>query len=51
MLAAEIETEGVLRDVGTAVAAALGPAAMVGGPVLGAILLKGIVALPAATLL
>jgi hypothetical protein len=51
VLAAEIEAEAVLRDVVTAVASALRPRAMVGGPPLGAILLPGIVPLPAAALL
>lgn len=51
MLAAEVETEGILRDVGTTVASALRPTTMVGGPMLGAILLKGIVPLPATALL
>ncbi len=46
----EGETEAILRDVRSAVAAALRPVAMVGRPVLGAVLLPGIVALPAAVL-
>ena len=50
MLAAEIEIEAVLRDVVTAVASALGPVAMVGGPVLAPVLLPGSVSLPAARL-
>jgi hypothetical protein len=47
MRAAEIEPEGGLGNVGTAVAAALGPAAMVGCPVLVAALLECGVRLPA----
>ena len=39
MLAAEIETKGLLRNVVTAIASALRPGAVVVGPVLGAILL------------
>jgi hypothetical protein len=50
VLAAEIEAEGLLRNVGTAVASALRPGAMVGGPPLCAILLEGVVPLPAALL-
>ena len=51
VLGSEIEAEGVLRNVVTAVASALRPGAMVGGPPLGAILLPGIMPLPAAPLL
>ena len=51
VLAAERETESVLRHVVTAVASALSPAPMVGRPALGAILLPGIVPLPRAALL
>jgi len=51
MLGAEIEGEASLRNVETAIASALGPGAMVGLPVLGAILLKGVVSLPTASLL
>ncbi len=50
MGAAEIEPEGGLGDVGTAIAAALGPGAMVGRPVLVATLLECGVRLPAALL-
>ena len=51
VLAAERETESVLRHVVTAVASALRPTPMVGRPPLGAILLPGIVPLPRAALL
>jgi len=51
VLAAEIQTEAVLRDEVTPVASTLRPAPMVGGPPLRAILLPGIVPLPAAALL
>ena len=51
MPAAEREHEGALRNVVAAVAPALRPTAMVGGPVLGAVLLEGSVPLPTATLL
>ena len=51
MIAAEIEIEAALRDVVTAVAAALLPGAMVGGPPLGAVMLPAIVRLPGAGLL
>jgi hypothetical protein len=50
MLAAEIQTEAVLRDVVAAITPTLPPGAMVGGPPLGAGLLPGIVPLPAALL-
>ncbi|HME06117.1 MAG TPA: hypothetical protein VKG25_03670 [Bryobacteraceae bacterium] len=51
MLATEINTEGLLRNVVAAIPPTLRPGAMVGGPVLGAILLPGVVPLPAAWLL
>ena len=51
VLAAETEIEAGLRNVVTAVASALLPGAMVGRPVLGAILLPGIFRLPTAALL
>ena len=51
MLAAEVEIEAGLRDVETAVAAALRPGAMLGGPLSGAALLPGSVRLPGALLL
>jgi hypothetical protein len=51
VLAAEIQTKGVLRDVVTAVASTLRPTPVVGRPALGAILLPGIVPLPSAPLL
>jgi hypothetical protein len=51
VLASEIEIEAGLRNVITAVASTLRPGAMIGGPVLGPILLPGIVPLPAAALL
>src|ERR1019366_7356031 len=51
VLAAETEIEGGLRNIVTAVASALLPGAMVGRPVLGAILLPGVFRLPTAALL
>jgi hypothetical protein len=48
VLIAEVEIVAGLWDVGTAVAAALRPAAMIGGPVLRGILLECIMSLPAA---
>src|ERR1039458_2534238 len=51
VLAAETEIEAGLRNVVTAVASALLPGAMVGRPVLGAILLPGVFRLPTAALL
>jgi len=50
MPAAEIQNEAVLRDKVTAVASSLSPRAMIAFPVLGAILLPVIVALPGAAL-
>lgn len=50
MSAAEREAEGRLRDIVTAVASALRPVAVVGGPVLGAVLLEGSMSLPTAFL-
>ena len=50
MCASEIDTETVLRDVVTAIAAALGPGAMLVLPMLGTILLPGTMSLPAALL-
>jgi hypothetical protein len=51
MLVAEMKTEACLRNVVTAIAAALGPSAMLALPLLGAILLPGVMPLPAAALL
>ena len=48
VLAAEIEIVAVLRDVVAAVASALCPATMVGGPVPAPVLLPGSVSLPTA---
>ena len=48
--ASKIESETVLRDVVTAIAAALPPSAMLVLPMLGAILLPGIMPLPATLL-
>jgi hypothetical protein len=50
MAGAEIQAKGVLRNVVTAVAAALPPATMVARPVLGPILLKAVVPLPSTLL-
>ena len=51
MLAAEVETIGLLRNVETAVTATLSPTAVIDGPLLGAVLLPVIVSLPATALL
>jgi hypothetical protein len=51
VLAAEVDIEAGLWHVVTAVASALRPGAMIGGPVLGAILLPGVMLLPASSLL
>src|SRR5437764_8103902 len=50
MRAAEGGVEAVLRNIETAVAAALAPSAMIKGPSLRAILLPGLVPLPGASL-
>lgn len=51
VLTAEIESETVVRNVVTTIAAALIPRAMLDSPVLGAILLPRAVALPSSALL
>lgn len=50
MLTAEIEAEAVCRNIVTAIATALSPSAMVGLPMLGAVLLPGAMLLPTAAL-
>jgi hypothetical protein len=50
MLPAEVKTEGLLRNVVTAIASALRPGAMLVLPLPGAILLPAIVPLPTSLL-